>query len=126
MPSANASVSESILNSIKKIIGISADYTEFDVDIIFAINTAFFTLWQLGVGNDTSQPFKIEDSEDIWEDFIDSGEIEMCKSYIALRVRMLFDPPSNSFLADAINGQIKEYEVRMTYAVDELNDYYAE
>lgn len=126
MPSANASVSESILNSIKKIIGISADYTEFDVDIIFAINTAFFTLWQLGVGSDPSEPFKIEDAEDTWDDFIEPGEIEMCKSYIALRVRMLFDPPSNSFLADAINGQIKEYEVRMTYAVDELNDYYAE
>ena len=115
---------ESILTSIKKIIGISEDYTEFDDDIIFAINTAFFTLWQLGVGNDSSTPFTIADEGPTWSQFIDDGKIEMCKSYVGLRVRMLFDPPSNSFLADAINGQIKEYEVRMTYAVDEYADYY--
>lgn len=115
---------ESILTSIKKIIGISEDYTEFDNDIIFAINTAFFTLWQLGVGNDLSEPFKIEDDSAEWSDFIDDGKIEMCKSYVALRVRMLFDPPTSSVLVDAINGQIKEYEVRMTYAVDEHSNYY--
>ena len=117
---------ESILTSIKKILGITEDYTVFDDDIIFAINTAFFTLWQLGVGNDTSQPFKIEDSSTEWSEFIDDGLIEMCKSYVALRVRMLFDPPTSSVLVDAINGQIKEYEVRMTYAVDEYSNYYVE
>lgn len=117
---------EGILTSIKKLIGLSEDYEAFDLDIIMAINTAFFTLWQLGVGNDTSQPFKIEDSSTEWSEFIDDGLIEMCKSYVALRVRMLFDPPTSSVLVDAINGQIKEYEVRMTYAVDEYSNYYVE
>lgn len=115
---------DSILTSVKKMVGIAGDYTEFDPDIIFAINTAFFTLWQLGVGKDPREPFKIEDESAKWSDFIDDGKIEMCKSYVGLRTRMLFDPPTNSFLVDAINGQIKEYEVRMTYGVDEYNDYY--
>lgn len=115
---------ESILTSIKKLIGLSEDYEAFDLDIIMAINTAFFTLWQLGVGGDPSKPFTIEDDTAKWSDFIDFGKMEMCKTYVSLRVRMIFDPPTSSFLADAINGQIKEYEVRLTYGVDEYSDYY--
>ena len=115
---------ESILISIKKLVGLSEDYEVFDADIIMAINTAFFTLWQLGVGKDTSKPFTIEDDTALWSDFIEFGKIEMCKTYVSLRVRMIFDPPTSSFLADAINGQIKEFETRMTYAVDEYSDYY--
>lgn len=117
-------MTDSILNSVKKMIGLDADYTPFDDDLIFDINTVFFTLWQLGVGNDTSEPFKIEDASAVWSDFIDDGSMEVCKTYMKLRVRMMFDPPSNSFLADVINKQIQEYEVRMTYAVDEYNNYY--
>ncbi len=115
---------ESILTSIKKILGLSEDYTAFDDEIIIAINTALFTLWQLGVGYSTSSPFKIEDDSATWADFVEDGTVEACKTYVGLRTRMLFDPPSNSFLADAINGQIKEYEVRLTYAVDEYSNYY--
>ena len=117
---------ESILTSIKKILGITEDYDAFDDELIIAINTALFTLWQLGVGNNTSEPFKIEDEDQKWSDFIDEGKIEMCKSYVALRVRLLFDPPTSGTLVEAINSQIKEFEVRMTYAVDEYSNYYVE
>lgn len=114
----------SILNSIKKNIGIDSDYTIFDDQIIMAINTAFFTLWQLGVGNTTTVPFMITGQTEEWTDFIDDAQAEVCKSYVTLRVRLLFDPPNNSFLVDAINAQIEEFECRMTYRVDELNNYY--
>ena len=115
---------DSILNSIKESIGLSADYTPFDADIIMAINTAFFTLWQLGVGNDPSKPFKIDDATAVWSDFIEDGKVEMCRSYVKLRTRVLFDPPANSFLLDAINGQIKEFEWRMTVGMDEYNSLF--
>ena len=115
---------ESILTSIKKILGLSEDYNAFDPDIIMAINTALFTLWQLGVGYRTESPFKIEDDAATWSDFVEDGKVEPCKTYVGLRTKMLFDPPTSSILADAINGQIKEYEVRLTYAIDEYNDYY--
>lgn len=109
---------ESILTTVKKILGLSEDYTAFDTDIVTAINTAFFALWQLGVGNDTSQPFKIEDKTAVWSDFIDSGKMEMCKSYICLRARILFDPPTSPTLMDALNAQCREYEFRMTVGND--------
>lgn len=117
---------ESILTSVKKYLGISEDYTAFDDEIVMAINTAFFTLYQLGVGNDMTQPFKIADKTAVWSSFIDDRKIEMCKSYVCLRTKLLFDPPSTSFHVDAINAQIKEYECRMGYAVDEYNNYYEE
>ena len=114
---------DGILNSVKKILGLSSDYDVFDADLIMAINTAFFTLWQLGVGKNTEAPFVIHGDSEDWSDFIDEGKIEMCKSYVALRARMLFDPPTSGTLTESINGQIKEYETRMTYAVDEYNNY---
>ena len=77
-------VLESILTSIKKILGLSEDYTAFDTDIILAINTALFTLWQLGVGKVTETPFRIEDDGSEWSDFVEDGMIEMCKSYVGL------------------------------------------
>lgn len=111
---------DSILNTIKKILGMDADYNAFDTDIILAINTAFFTLWQLGVGP-TEQPFVIHDESEVWSSVVPDEKIEMYKSYIGLRVRLLFDPPSSSFLVDAINAQIKEYEWRMICGMDEHN-----
>lgn len=102
---------DSILNSVKKTLGILDDYTHFDDEIITAINSAFFILNTLGVGPD--DPFKITDASSIWTDFLDDGDIELVKSYIPLRVRLLFDPPSNSFLVESINKQIDEFEFRM-------------
>lgn len=117
---------ESILTSIKKLLGLSEDYEAFDDDIILDINSALFILWQLGVGKSTETPYMIHDDSETWTDFIDESQIEICKPYVYLRTKMLFDPPSSGTMVDAINGQIKEYEVRMTYAVDEYSNYYVE
>lgn len=109
---------DSILNSVKKQIGISSDYDAFDTDIVLAINTAFYTLWQLGIGKDSSKPFMIEDESAVWSDFIEDGRAEMVKSYVGLRARVLFDPPTSSIHMDAINKQIEEYEWRMLVGTD--------
>ena len=102
----------SILNSVKKVLGLDLDYTPFDQDVIMHINTAFSTLEQLGVG--PPEGFQIEDSSAGWEDF--AGEdyrYNAVKTYICLRVRMIFDPPSTSFAIDAMQKQISELEWRL-------------
>ena len=102
----------SILNGVKKILGIADDYTAFDEDIIMHINTAFSTLTQLGVG--PSEGFMIEDEGAVWGDFIgDDLQFNSVKSYVCLRVRMLFDPPSTSYLITAMENQIRELEWRL-------------
>ena len=102
----------SILNSTKKILGISEDYTVFDLDIITHINTAFSTLTQLGVG--PAQGFMIEDADAVWTDFIaDDIQYNSVKSYVFLRVRQLFDPPTTSYLIAAYDKQIQELEWRL-------------
>ncbi len=102
---------ESILQSVKKKLGIMPEYEHFDDEIITDINSAFSILNQLGVGPD--EPFMISGSTEVWSDFIEDGRIELVKSYIPLRVRLLFDPPTNSFLVESINKQIAEFEFRM-------------
>jgi hypothetical protein len=105
-------VESSILNSTKKILGLSSDYTVFDLDIITHINSAFSVLCQLGVG--PVDGFFIEDEEDVWEDFlIPSNQLNLVRTYIFLKTRMLFDPPGTSYLIEAMNNQIKEYEWRL-------------
>lgn len=108
---------ESILTSIKKLLGITEDYTHFDADIVMHINTVFMTLTQLGVG--PSNGFIIEDKTAIWSDFIeDPTKYQAVKSYMYLRVKLLFDPPTNSALIEAINRQISEYEWRLNVAAE--------
>lgn len=102
---------DSILNSVKKKLGIQEDYTHFDEDIIIDINSVFMILNQLGVGPD--EPFTIEDEDAYWEDFIDNTRIEAVKSYMYMRVRLMFDPPTSGFLVDSLNKQIAELEWRM-------------
>lgn len=107
---------DSILNSVKKVIGLTPENTQFDVDVIMHINTVFTILAQLGIGPDTG--FSIADSTSKWSDYIaDDLMNSALETYVALRVRMYFDPPQNSSLADAINKQIAELEWR-------LNSYY--
>lgn len=107
----------SILISTKKVLGIAEDYTAFDLDIITHINTVFSTLAQLGVG--PSEGFMIEDDSAMWSDFvtnvaqIDDMQFNAIKSYIYLRVRLLFDPPATSYLIEAFERQIKELEWRL-------------
>lgn len=103
---------DSILNSVKKALGIAADYEVFDPDVTMHINSAFATLHQLGVGPDTQ--FVIAGEDETWGDFACPDTIlPMVVSYIYLKVRMMFDPPANSFTQNAYKEQIAEYEWRM-------------
>jgi hypothetical protein len=103
---------QSILISTKKVLGIAADYTVFDLDIITHINSAFSTLTQLGVG--PAAGFMIDDDSAVWNDFIaDDLQYNSVKSYVFLRVRQLFDPPSTSYLISAVERQIQELEWRL-------------
>jgi len=104
----------SILLSTKKILGLSDSYTAFDLDVITHINAAFSVLNQLGIG--PVEGFFIEDGEALWDDFTIEGtypQLGLIKTYIFLKVRMLFDPPNTSFLIEAMNKQIAEYEWRL-------------
>lgn len=107
----------SILTSIKKLLGIEADYTHFDSDIIMYINSAFMSLNQLGVG--PAGGFQITDATTDWDDFVanrlDLGGI---KTYVYLKVRLIFDPPQAGFVITAIQDQIKELEWRLNVQVD--------
>lgn len=112
---------DSILVSVKKMLGITADYVYFDPEIIIHINSIFSILFQMGVCDDGSKhPFYITDASDKWNDFSirANKDLSEIKSYMYLRVRMLFDPPTNSTLMNAINEQIKEFEWRLYIQTD--------
>ena len=105
-------MTESILTSIKKLLGISEDYTEFDTDIIISINSVFSILSQLGVG--PKKPFMITDKTAVWSDFMeDKDNIEMVKSFMHLKVKMIFDPPTTSSTNTAYTELLKELEWRL-------------
>lgn len=105
-------MSDSVLTSTKKTLGLAEDYTAFDLDIITFINGAFGVVNQLGVGQ--GEGFFIVDDEDLWSDFeVDGSKLALVKTYVYLRVRMLFDPPSTSFHIEACEKQLKEYEWRL-------------
>lgn len=102
----------SILKGTKKALHISTDDESFDQDILLHINTAFSTLHQLGIG--PTAGFAIEDDTATWDDFIsDDPRFNSIKTYVYLRVRLLFDPPSTSFAIEAFENQIKELEWRL-------------
>lgn len=110
---------QSILNSTKKILGLSADYTAFDLDILTHINTAFATLNQLGVGQ--LEGLYIEDDQATWADFIcPTNQLHMVKTYIYLKVKLLFDPPTTSFGIAAAENQLKEHEWRLNTLREEF------
>lgn len=110
---------DSILTSIKKLLGITEEYDDFDADVIMHINSVFMTLRQLGIGPE--QGFSISDGSAIWADFIpEDSTLEAVKSYVYLKVRLLFDPPQNSFVIESINRQINEFEWRLNVAAESL------
>lgn len=111
---------ESILTSIKKLLGITEEYTHFDNDIIMHINSVFMVLTQLGVG--PSEGFVIEDSNTYWEEFIeDPATLQAAKSYMYLKVKLLFDPPTSSAVMESTNRMISEYEWRLNVAAESTN-----
>ena len=110
---------DSILNSIKKTLGLEADYTAFDHEIIIHINSVFMILQQLGIGPEAG--FAISSADEEWSSFLTAGiQQELVKSYMYLKVRMLFDPPQNSSLLEAMNNQIAEFEWRLNVKSDEV------
>lgn len=108
---------DSILTSVKKIVGISEEDESFDTDLIMHINSVLMILNQLGVG--PPEGFSISDKTSVWSDFIpESSSIEAVKSFVSLKVRMIFDPPTSSSVADAINKTISELEWRILCNVE--------
>ena len=108
---------ESILTSIKKMLGITEEYKQFDPDIIMHINSVFMILNQLGVG--PSEGFRISDEHAKWSDFIsDDDNLDLVKSYMAMKVRLLFDPPQSSIVMEATNRMISEAEWRLNVATE--------
>lgn len=107
---------ESILNSIKKLLGPGEEYNHFDQDIIMHINSVFVILYQLGVG---LKSFMIEDDSATWSDYLDDWtNLNLIKTYIYLKVRLMFDPPSSSSVMEAIKENIRELEWRINVEVD--------
>ena len=111
-------MSNSILTSTKKILGIDVAYTAFDVDILMHINSVFSTLQQLGIG--PVDGYMIEDAAPTWDDFLDGDlRLNAVKTYVYLRVRLLFDPPATSYLIESLNKQAKELEWRLNAVREE-------
>lgn len=110
---------ESILTSIKKLLGIQEEYTHFDSDIIMHINAAISLLSQLGIG--PKNGLIVTDNTVTWTDLLgDSNKIEHAKTYVYLKVKMLFDPPLSSAVAEAMNRMLSEMEWRLTVSSDSM------
>lgn len=109
-------MNESILDTIKKMLGLDAEYEAFDVDIISDINAVLMILEQLGV---CESGFLVTDRSQLWLDLIgDNPSLIAVKTYVYLKVRLMFDPPTSSFVADSINKQISELEWRLLMQVE--------
>ena len=107
----------SILNSIKKLLGIPVEQDNFDTDIIIHINSVFTTLWELGVGPE--ERFRIMDDVATWDDFMEDDTIyDDLKSYMYLKVRLVFDPPTSSAYMTTMKELIAEYEWRLNVKAD--------
>lgn len=104
---------DSILTSIKKMLGIEEDYTQFDIDIITHINSVFMILNQMGIGK---EGYIIIDKTAVWKDFIeDLDKYESVKTYVYLKVKLIFDPPLSSSVIEALNRTINELEWRLNF-----------
>ena len=103
---------ESILKSIKKMLGIADDQTNFDADLIIHINSVFMTLHQLGVG--PSEGYFITDELARWDNFLpEEANLNLVKTYMYLKVKLLFDPPLSSSVLDSMERMANEYEWRL-------------
>lgn len=102
----------SILDSIKQMLGIGSDDTSFDLELTMHINGALMLMTQLGVG--PAEGFTITSQDNTWDELLGTRtDLNLVKTAIYLRVRLMFDPPSNGFLVTSIENQIKEYEWRI-------------
>lgn len=123
-------MNDSILTSIKKLLGINEEYEHFDQDIIIHINSVFMTLKQIGIG--PSEGFMIRDKSSTWNDFLNTGasvirfdgrqnvkmDLGALQSYVYIKVKLIFDPPPNSFTIESLNKVANEYEWRLNLESD--------
>lgn len=110
----------SILKTIKKMLGISDDDSSFDNDVVTFINTVFMTLNQLGVG--PVDTFHISGETELWTSFLDDFNfLETVKTYIYLKVKLLFDPPASQVASDAMERKATELEYRLLIQIKEKN-----
>lgn len=113
-------MSESILTSVKKMLGPEEDYTHYDSDIIVHINSVLATLTELGVGPEDG--FVISDNSATWTDFIsDDKLLKLVPTYVYLKVRLAFDPPTTAAVLESFDRQAKEYEWRINVAAEREN-----
>ena len=118
-------MTDRILESVKKVLGIAPEYLAFDQDIVMHINSAFSVLHQLGVGPD--EPFMIEDETATWTEFLGTERgVNSVKSYVYLRVRLLFDPPATSFALGAMEKQVEELGWRISTYMEGVRHPYVE
>lgn len=112
-------MNDSILNTIKKMLGIENDNTDFDADVIVLINSALMVLRQLGIGPQSG--FSIYDDSVNWNDYMDDINLyEPVKQYVYLKVRLIFDPPGNSYVAEQMRLEINELEWRLKTEKEEI------
>ena len=111
-----AKATMSILNDVKEAIGIVPQYDVFDKQLIICINSVFSTLHQLGVG--PIEGFSIDGPSEEWDEFIGTDRLNFIRSYMIMKVHVMFDPPTSSTALDALNKQIEEYEWRITSEVE--------
>lgn len=116
-------MTDSILATIKKMLGLDAEYTPYDMDIIVLINSVFMTLHQLGIG--PAEGFSIKDYSAKWSDFVTNNiRLNAVQEYVYMKVRMVFDPPGNSFVMDALKENCKELEFRMNVQAESVEDFH--
>lgn len=108
---------ESILNTVKKLLGLDPSYDAFDTDVLIGINAALFTLMQLGVG--PKGGFIVSSQSETWSDFVGKAiDLEALKQYVYLRTRIAFDPPSNASVMQSMKDLCDEYAWRLNVQVD--------
>lgn len=108
---------DSIFITIKKMLGIGEDIDAFDTDILVHINSSLTTLHQIGVGPPNG--FTVIDETQTWSDFLSDDQLlNSVKTYLFLKLRLLFDPPTNSFLIDSINRELREIEWRLNITAE--------
>lgn len=111
---------ERILDSIKKLLGIQPEYRAFDEDLTIHINAIFMVLNQLGIG--PKEGFFIVDGTEVWDDYSKELNTNMVKTFVYLKVKMLFDPPTSSTLIESINNMVRELEWRLYVEGGENNE----
>ena len=112
---------ESILKTIKQLIGCPDDFEQFDLDLIVHINSAFATLTQLGVG--PKEGYRITGADNEWSEFEDDAQkLSLIKDYVYIKTRLLFDPPTSGSLMDSLKEQLKEMEWRLYMLYDPISE----